>query len=249
MSFLKIKKYLSLFLVLSFINCCGALDAVQGLLFPFYIYPTSSNINTLVQVKATYPNLPMRIVLNPSSGVGASLNADYLTAVHTLQKAGIQVVGYVATTYGNRPANEVEAEINQWILWYNPDGIFFDEMGVNHPYYRGLTTYAKNEGIKFTIGNPGTNVGTSCACDVDTINVFENSSLPNLPDYAKWSQEGYTPDSISMMSYAITTLPTSFITQTKTVFGWIYITNDNLPNPWDTFPSYFQALVKQIATE
>lgn len=219
----------------------------QGIMFPFYIYPTTENIQALLDAKSTYPDLELRVIMNPNSGVGKKRNLDYVTAIKTLKKAGISVLGYVATRYANRPLPNVRQEINHWKLWYNPDGLFFDEMSDNHSYYQTLTAYAKDKGFQYTVGNPGDNIGVASANDVDTLNVFENSSLPTLSDFSNWSD--YPTGKISMISYNIATYPSSFVTDSKSVFGWIFITNATLPNPYDVYPSYFTQLVDQLGNE
>lgn len=90
-------------------------------------------------------------------------------------------------------------------------------------------------------GNPGENIGPESAKDVDTLNVFENSYLPDLADF-----KNCPPGKISMLSYNIPALPTAFISKSRSVFGWIFITQDTLPNPWDTYPDYFSQLVDQL---
>lgn len=222
-------------------------NASQGLIFPFYIYPTTAAIQPLITAKQQYPTLQMRVVLNPNSGVGSSKNTDYVNAVTALQKAGISVAGYVATNYSNRSLASVEQEISQWITWYNPNGIFLDEMGVNHPYYQALTAYAKSNGLQFTIGNPGTDIGIAAGQDVDTIIVFENGYLPTIANFQEWAAAGYAPTKIGMISYDVPSLNCSFIPKSKGTFGWIYITDALLPNPYDVYPSYYQEVIDQIA--
>jgi hypothetical protein len=38
----------------------------------------------------------------------------------------------------------------------------------------------------------------------------------------------------------------SFVAQAKQHVGYIYLTDDDLPNPWDSLPSYFDALLGEL---
>ena len=117
-------------------------------------------------------------------------------------------------------------------------------MSDNHSYYQTLTTYAKDKGFQFTVGNPGYNIGIASAQDVDTLNVHENSTLPDLSNFSNWSE--YPPGKISMISYSISSYPSSFVSDSEPVFGWIFITNNSLPNPYNAYPAYFSQLVEQL---
>ena len=51
------------------------------------------------------------------------------------------MLGYVATTFGARPATSVTANIARYREWYGVDGIFLDEVAhdvVHLPYYVAL---------------------------------------------------------------------------------------------------------------
>lgn len=222
-----------------------------GILFPFYIYPTPAALQPAIAAKQQYPNVAMRLVLNPNSGPGATINTDYVNASAQLKAAGISVAGYVDTNYSTIPIATVEAQILQWWNWYKPDGIFLDQMSVNHPYYSAITAYAKGLGIKYVIGNAGATIDVSSGNDVDTVVIYENFVLPNItqPNFQSWFN-AYPPTKIGLLVYRIPTLPTAFIQSAAKEIGWIYITDDgvNNTNPWDKYPAYWNDLVKLLST-
>lgn len=234
-----------------FSSLISALDTSgSGTLVPFYIYPTSSALSPLISAKNAFPKVSIRIILNPNSGVGQSQDATYVQASSQLKQAGLSVLGYVHTSYSQRAIQDVENEILQWITWYNPDGIFLDEMGLNHTYYSQLTAFAKQNGISYVVGNPGSNIDVSAANDVDTLNIFENSSLPDLSNFSNWQAANVPRTKLGFISYNIPQLPSSAITQDNSLFGWMYITNNvgANGNPYDTLPGYFQNLVQALNT-
>lgn len=226
-----------------------ALDTEHmGVILPFYIYPTTTAIQPLLDAKSNHPSVPLRVIMNPNSGPGNSKNTDYVNAIHQLQQAGISVLGYVHTSYGNRSQTTVKNEISKWVNWYHPDGIFLDEMGLNHTYYTSITSYAKGLGIQYVVGNPGTNINVSAGNDVDSVNIFEDSYLPTLSTFQNW-YNAYSPYHISLLAYSITPMPTTFITDASQHFGWIYITDDGADgNPWDELATYFANLVALLDT-
>jgi hypothetical protein len=42
-----------------------------------------------------------------------------------------------------------------------------------------------------------------------------------------------------MIPFGISSLPTGWLEDATASIGWLYVTSDNLPNPWDSLPSYF----------
>ena len=77
--------------------------------------------------------------MNPNSGPGSAPwwpNDDYIREIPRLNAyLNVRTVGYVGTTYGRKPLEEVYADIAQYAKWSSDDncpglgvsGIFFDE--------------------------------------------------------------------------------------------------------------------------
>ena len=82
-----------------------------GLLVPMYVYPRdihkNSAYNRLMDLKRRYETVPMWVILNPASGPGKSVDANYTKAIDRLIGAGWVVLGYVSTSYGKRPGADV----------------------------------------------------------------------------------------------------------------------------------------------
>ena len=98
-------------------------------------------------------------ILNPASGPGTTQDPNYVAVVNKLRTAGGSVFGYVSTQYGNRDMTAVMNDIDKYILFYNINGIFIDEMASNQeklPYYEKFTNISKQFDSDFkVIGNPG----------------------------------------------------------------------------------------------
>jgi hypothetical protein len=130
-----------------------------------YVYPAdihkNPDFNRLIEIKRRHETVPIWVILNPASGPGGQVDANYTKAIDRLQGAGCVVLGYVTTSYGKRPAGDVRSEIDRWLeLYPRTHGIFFDEMTYEDTnaaatYQSELNRYAHGVGCWPTVANPG----------------------------------------------------------------------------------------------
>ena len=160
------------------------------MLVPMYVYPENvhKNVsyNRLMELKRRYETLPMWVIINPASGPGEEVDANYTKAINRLRGAGCVVLGYVTTSYGKRAAADVRKDIDQWLEMYPQiHGIFFDEMiyedtEAGAKYQAALKQYAHDAGCWPTVANPG--AGTPgryfAAAAADVIVVHEGDAWP-----------------------------------------------------------------------
>jgi hypothetical protein len=84
--------------------------------------------------------------------------------------------------------------------------------------------------------------------DAATILIISEDYGTNYPSWtpAPWTGN-HTPSSFSNMLHEVSDVSTAEeyvdLARSRNV-GWIYITDDVLPNPWDTLPSYWDQLVE-----
>lgn len=222
------------------------------MIVPLYIYPdkTSSNWDPLFAAHAANPTVP--IVAIVSAGLSAptgQADANYQRAVARLLAAGIRVAGYVPTTYGDRPLDEVKANIDRWLTHYpGIDAVFFDEQGYHvgqEDHYRELAAYAKSRGMTMTIGNPGTDVPESFVGVLDTIMIYESLGLPTAARVGGW-HANYDRKSFGIIPYGCSQADLAFVATAKQTVGWIYVQSDVLPNPWDSLPPFLGELVAAL---
>jgi len=223
---------------------------IGGTIVPLYTYPTDSSWNTIISVKDAHPNVPIVAIINPNSGPGSSRDINFANGINTLRTHGIIVIGYVYTSYAGRSIANVENDINAYHSWYpNLNGIMFDEMSNvagHESYYSTVSQYVKSlVGFTYTVGNPGTDTIPSYVGTVDTITIYENSGLPSLSYLDGW-HSNYPRSNWAIVPYNVPSLDQSFVTQAKNYVGYIYITSDNLPNPWNTLSAYFSTLISDL---
>lgn len=199
------------------------------------------------------------VIVNPSNGPGTSVNADYQTQMSRNKQAGIKNIGYISTNYQNRPFSQIVTDIDNYYDLYGPaavDGIFLDEVQATDP--ARLCDYSKAYNyIKSTypgaivISNPGVHISDSNA-------PYADIWLTSETDYATYSSS-YTPatsafetnpaNSNRIMHIVHGTSSTQYsnalnLAQSRNA-GWTYVTDDLLPNPYDTLATYFSSILTE----
>jgi hypothetical protein len=111
----------------------AAASGCQSTFVPAYFYSSS----IWAQAINTRP-APAVILLNVDNGVGTAPLSHFQTLVQQAHHAGITVLGYSSTTYGQRPISSVETEVREYRSWYGVNGIFLELHPVDHPERRCL---------------------------------------------------------------------------------------------------------------
>jgi hypothetical protein len=224
-----------------------AVKETTGVIVPLYVKPASPYWDTVISIKKDHPKVPIIVIVNPHNGprVNNTTIQSYLTITQKLQSVGIIVLGYTPTQRALKDSTEVIKDINLYKVEYHVNGILFDEMPTSpgkEGYFKNLNGYAKSQNLTFTVGNPGTNTSRSYIGILDNLIIYENTGLPSL-NYLAWWQSKYDKKNFSITAYAVDSLDRSFLINMRKYVNYIYITNDNLPNPWDTLPPYFNDMV------
>jgi hypothetical protein len=214
----------------------------QSVAVPAYFYPSAGGLWNTADSSA--PGVGIMIA-NVANGPGTGVNSDYASAIAAARAAGVRVFGYVHTSYGAIAASIIEANINAWRTLYGVTSIFLDEAstsGSELSYYQTLSSYvhAQATGAQ-TIINFGTVPAQSEMTAGDIIVTFEdaysNYGSTHFPSWtASYPPSRFynivynVPDQLSMLSVLREAASAGV--------GQIYATNDVLPNPYDTLPSY-----------
>lgn len=240
-----------------------------GLLVPMYVYPanihTNDTYNRLIALKRRYETVPFWVIVNPASGPGKQVDANYTKAIDRLLGAGCVVLGYVSTSYAKRPAAEVEEEIDRWrTLYPRIQGIFFDEMTYEDrdsdaQYQARLNRYAKDAGCFPTVANPGTDTpGRYFATDAaDVIVVHEGNEWPDEArlkgDYFGGYSD-YPPFTRAVLLHSKKEFDPQQLKMVRRYARWVYVTEDEYrvndpqaPNPWDGLSKHLEAMCEQLA--
>ena len=95
---------------------------------PTYFWPGATGVPdgwSRVVLAATYIST---VLLNPDSGPGQQQVQAFVDVTQQSQAAGVKVLGYVDSAYGNRAVDDVLSEIDTYSAWYQVDGFFIDDM-------------------------------------------------------------------------------------------------------------------------
>lgn len=229
----------------------------SGILIPLYVYPeNSSSWQPLVESKLKHPEVPIFAIINPNNGPGSAVDPQYGINMPRLDAVGITTLGYVATSWTEKPLVQSKNEIDTWVMFYPTiDGVFFDEMSNlpgNEAYYAELTSYAKNEhGLTITVGNPGTKTIPSYFHTVDSLVIHENDFLPDLSDLSKNYSE-YDKKHFSVLVYAQDEISSSLIDRLSNHVSLLYVTDDKIEppsndhDPWETVSSHIDIMTQTL---
>jgi hypothetical protein len=219
-----------------------------SIMVPSYIYPGTA----WSQIDAGHPPVDLAII-NPASGPGTARDANYAAQVSTSQSSGVDVVGYVHTSYGSRSLRTVENEISEYESWYHLDGIFVDEAATSctleASYYAPLYAFIHAQaGLDLTILNPGQATNQCYMAAADVVLGFEGTpaDLASAGRPPSW-MAGFAPGRFWAVVYGASGVASErsvLATLAGDGYGEVYVTDRNLPNPYGTLPSYW---VQEVA--
>ncbi|MEZ6120648.1 MAG: spherulation-specific family 4 protein [Pirellulaceae bacterium] len=190
-----------------------------------------------------------------------------------LNHLDVPLFGYVRTNYAHQPLETVLAEMDRYYsadYWRNtdvrPSGIFLDEYSnnlANVGYYQQISEHLAQLNANATIiGNPG--VGgyfdssqgaagftlTDYILSADVLVTFENAAQPYRQNYqpADW-QNDYPADRFAHIVHteSFLDLPETLQLAAERNVGMLYVTDDQMPNPYDKLPSFWTAEVNRLA--
>jgi phosphoribosyl-AMP cyclohydrolase len=229
--------------------------------------------NSLI-VAASNPNINISLIFNPASGPGTATDTNYIDAhgmgpLVDFRNAGGKVYGYVPTNYGSRSQLDVQADIDKYydtIYSDQVDGIFFDEMSndlANVGYYQTISSYVHAKDISdLVISNPGTSFTNNrsslinfnvldYANSADVLMTFENTSAEYFNNYTPPSWvNGFDADHFAHVIHTQADWNSDLVDLAiARNAGYVYFSDDVLPNPYEKLASYWDLQVSDIAVQ
>jgi hypothetical protein len=238
-------------------------DEVGQMLIPLYIYPDTGSVGSRWdQVISASDQISITAIINPNSGPGGCPpDSAYETGINDLRNAGVTIVGYVDTNYGERDAElYVKPDVDLYNQCFGIDGIFFDRVAssaIKISYYEDLYDYVKSkDNLDKVFLNPGTHIDEVYLSlpAGDTAVIFEGYS---------WDWPGYEPDNyvstypaerFAMLVHSVCaiegadTMRSHIHLAMDRNIGYVYVTDDTPPNPWDTLPFFWLDEIEYIAS-
>ncbi len=214
-------------------------------------YPWSSSFWTRAIDSKPAPGV---MILNVTgTGAGTSAVPHFQSLVKKAQKAGITVLGYSSTEYGQRPAAQVEADAKNYRAWYKVNGMFLDltangsgELG----YYKTLAAYIRTAIPKSVIWlNVGAYPARGYMSAGNVVVAFEGSYASYLglqvPSWAAHYRAARFADVIYATPAPDLASAVSLSKRRRT--GNLFVTNlAGSPDPYSALPSYWAREVSDV---
>ena len=193
--------------------------------------------------------------MNPASGPGDHVDTNYAAVIPRARKAGVTVVGYIATQYTRKPFDRVKREVDTFLQFYPEiQGFHFDEQssdarGVD--YYAELYRYVHRRiPGALAVTNPGTScdAGYAARPASDVISLFERERGFDEFRAPAWTS-GFPGSKFCVQSHNVGTeeqMKLSLRRAAQLKVGYVFLTDDVGPNPYDRLPSYWDAEVEAI---
>lgn len=192
------------------------------------------------------------VILNPSNGPGPVAHTDYRTLVTQLRERGIRVLGYIATGQGDRSRSAVEADVTRWRSFYGVNSVFFDEASekaADLGLYRDYADRVHGDG-GIAVLNPGVVPAQGYFAFADAVVTFEDSATRYMraPRNPAW----LSTEPREKVWNILIGVPRDRLTQvldrvTTQNAGEVYITDDDVPNPYDQLPSFWTQEVASLS--
>jgi len=216
--------------VFFFLGCGTSTEVSKGIIVPQYFYDSA------LWDKVINADIGGYVIINPSNGPGDSADSAYVNEINELNAHSKIPIGYIYTKWGDRSIDDVKADIDKWLELYSGiKGFFVDEAASSadkSEYYTELADYIKSKGDYKIVLNPGTKPDAVYFGIADTVVVYE-SNASAVPDdvCSNYSDKSaiivYGADEEEMEN--LVNRPCKYI----------YVTDDNDSNPYDSLPSYF----------
>lgn len=223
----------------------------QSMIIPAYNYPNGVNDQYWNSVTALGGSKVPYVIINPDNGSGDNADPNYIRQIEANKTAGIKNIGYIRTDYRNRSVAEVVAEVDTYFRLYgenNISGFFFDEIKVDEnqsvAYMQSIYNYVKSRSAdKLVMGNPGRQINDKMAPYADIFVTSEISADEYINRFSapKSEFENNPANSGHIMHIIYGATPDQYETIVKLSrernAGWLIITDDTQPNPYDGLPA------------
>jgi len=226
---------------------------------PLYVYPGAD----WDAVIAAASKAKILAIINPNSGPATSVDSSYTSYMTKLKNAGVEMVGYVYTSYGTRDISAVKADIDTYFSKYPLiTGIFLDEAANDASkltFYSEVYNYIMaKSGYQHTILNPGTQPDEGYLAVSTNIMIYENyaSSLSST-SLSSWATCATSASQKTDYKYKFSGIAHTAAAASEASFvsalankgiGYVYVT-DGAGGccTYNTLTSYFAALATAVA--
>ncbi|GAA0983373.1 spherulation-specific family 4 protein [Acrocarpospora macrocephala] len=210
----------------------------MSVLVPAYFHPVAQE--AAWRRLAARP--PKTVVLNVDSGPGTTRDPDFVRVLEPLLAAGVEVLGYLDTAYGDRPIRELVVDARRYRSWYGVGGAFLDQVAAGADrlsHYRVAAAALRGQGR--LVLNPGVYPDPGYAAVTDLLVTFEGPwtsyRAVNAPAWAR------LPEQFCHLVYGVPGWARRFVQRgASRLAQTIFVTSGACPNPWQNLPTYYERL-------
>lgn len=209
------------------------------LVVPAYFHPAAHPEHW--EWLASHPDRVRLVILNVINGPGLRAEPAFQAVTDRLHEAGVAVIGYVDTNYGQRFAEQVTDELGRYVEWYGVSGVCLDRAASSAPWvthYAKLAASAREMGSTVVFFNHGSHPAPGYAEHADLLGTFEGTwrAYQRL-DVPRWTRD-WPAEKFYHVVYSV---PPDKTAETLKLAlrrraGAVYVTGRGGPNPYDSLP-------------
>jgi hypothetical protein len=230
----------------------------QSIAVPMYSYPTIGTMWPDI-IGSANSHLPF-VIVDDSNGTFTTADPTYTSQINTNTTANVRSIGYVHSDYQARSFQNVYDDIDSWYQHYpGISGIFIDLVkngsAADRCYISLLTEHVKNTHPNdLVILNFGANVSPNyepygdiflnAENDYATLNSSWTVGYPGFEDNPAYENRFWQiAHTTTLGNYAAALA----MLQGRNA-GWVYVTDDTMPNPYHQTPSYWSTELSDVST-
>lgn len=222
---------------------------------PAYFYPNGPGLREWDRLIAAAKVVPIVAIVNPASGPGDHVDPYIAKVVTRARKGNVKLVAYVATQYTRKSLDVAKREVDTYLTFYPEiQGVHIDEQSSQAKdvdYYAELYRYVRKRiPGALVLSNPG----TVCAAEylarpaADAVCLFERDRAFDEFRPPAWANR-FPADRFCVQSYHVDTeaeMKRALRRAVQLRVGYVFITDDVGPNPYDRLPTYWDAEVEAV---
>ena len=214
----------------------------QSVIIAAYSYPFVDSDYWKTVIREGGEKIPY-VVINPNNGPGNKVDLNYVRQLEENVKAGIKNIAYIRTNYQKSSLKSVLADVDKYYRLYGKNslsGFFFDEVGVDE---------SKDN---LVIANPGRQITDNLAPYADIFVTSEISADEYINRFtepeSEFENDGCNFSRIWHIVYGAKPEQYEQIIKLskKRNAGWLMITDDVQPNPYDKLPKEFERIIRAV---
>ena len=213
---------------------------VPRLIVPAYFHPAAAPDEW--DRMAAHADQIRLVVLNPASGPGDAPDPAFGPVLARLREAGVRLIGYADTNYGQRPWRDALADIRRYLDWYQVAGVMFDRVSADLSdlrRYALLARRARQAGAEVVVFNHGVHPHPAYARHADVLGTFEGPWDVYLEQAVPRWTRSWPAERFYHVVYSVPPehLPNAFLMAGRRRAGSVFATELSGANPYRRVPA------------